>query len=376
LSIVAPSLEYYHHLYEFLANKASAGESSYPAKLIDGIVNAIVEANATAQAVLVKTGSAQQNVPVSFNRRFVMKDGSVKTWQRLDNPNVVRAAAPIDPEIGLVLIQSAANEDPLALLSNFALHLDTVGGMKWSADYPYFIEQGVKRELGDSVVSVFGAGPCGDINHVDPASRERNKTEFIGTSLADSIRAALLSLETVEEPTFQIRYATVDLPLQDILDEQLQQARKLIPKAKAGEKTDFFELVEATKAAILDQLRNKPPQLDSTELIRLGLSHEWGGIGDSLPVEVMTITVGSELALVVMPGELFVELGLAIKQASPYKHTMVIELSNCVEMIYIPTRAAYAGGSYEVTNSLVKPGSGEMLVETALRLLRESASSR
>jgi len=52
----------------------------------------------------------------------------------------------------------------------------------------------------------------------------------------------------------------------------------------------------------------------------------------------------------------------------------VIELSNAVETIYVPHRAAYAGGSYEVTNSNVMPGSGEMLVESALSLLRECAS--
>ena len=54
----------------------------------------------------------------------------------------------------------------------------------------------------------------------------------------------------------------------------------------------------------------------------------------------------------------------------------MVELSNCVETIYVPTRAAYAGGSYEVTNSATQPGSGEMLVETALALLREAAESK
>jgi hypothetical protein len=44
-----------------------------------------------------------------------------------------------------------------------------------------------------------------------------------------------------------------------------------------------------------------------------------------------------------------------------------------VETVYIPPRVAYAGGSYEVTNSLLQPGSGELLAETAVRLLREAA---
>ena len=68
----------------------------------------------------------------------------------------------------------------------------------------------------------------------------------------------------------------------------------------------------------------------------------------------------------------FVELGLAIKQASPFRTTLVVELANCVETIYVPTRAAYAQGSYEVTNSTVQPGSGEMLVEEAVRQLRSA----
>lgn len=194
--------------------------------------------------------------------------------------------------------------------------------------------------------------------------------------MAATITAALPQLQPVEEPKFQVRSATVDLPLAEVTDEQLAKAQKLIPAALAGEKVDFFEHVLAYKAITLDRLRHKPPHIDATEYLSWGLSHTWAGIGETLPVDVTTMTLGSDVALVFFPGEAFVELGLAIKQGSPYRTTLVIELSNCVETIYVPTRAAYAGGSYEVTNSNVQPGSGEMLVEAALRLLRESASSQ
>jgi hypothetical protein len=91
-------------------------------------------------------------------------------------------------------------------------------------------------------------------------------------------------------------------------------------------------------------------------------------------VDVTVFTVGRDVAIVCLPGEVFVDLGLAIKRASPFRTTMLIELSNAVETIYIPHRAAYAGGSYEVTNSALQPGAGEMLVETAVSLLREAAT--
>jgi neutral ceramidase len=133
--------------------------------------------------------------------------------------------------------------------------------------------------------------------------------------------------------------------------------------------------VAAYKAVMLDQLTNKPPRVKSTDHINWGLSHAWAGVGEALPVEVTTMTIGQDVALVFLPGEVFVELGLAIKQGSPFRTTLVVELSNCVETIYIPTRGAYAGGGYEVANSAVQAGSGEMLVEAALRLLRESASA-
>ena len=71
-------------------------------------------------------------------------------------------------------------------------------------------------------------------------------------------------------------------------------------------------------------------------------------------------------------GEVFVDLGIAIKTASPFKTTLVIELTNDGPG-YIPTRRAFAEGSYETVNSRVKPGGGEMLVETAIELLTDLA---
>ena len=110
---------------------------------------------------------------------------------------------------------------------------------------------------------------------------------------------------------------------------------------------------------------------NTAEYITWGLSHSLAGVGETLPVDVTVIALGQDLAIVTLPGEVFVELGLAIKQGSPFRTTLVIELSNSVETIYIPNRAAYAGGSYEVTNSTTQAGPGEMLVEAALDLLRE-----
>lgn len=366
--------DYTGHLYRHLKNVAQEPES-YPAKLIQGCVQAIVDAHGRAEPVVIRSGAGQQETPVAFNRRFVMKDGSVKTWQNFSNSNVVRSAGPIDPEVGLLQVNSLVTENTLGVISNFALHLDTVGGTRWSGDYPYYIEQSLRKELGKDLVSLFGIGCCGDINHSDPNRKERNKTDFIGNAIAESIHAALPELRQLDHGRLQVRSTTVDLPMQKVTQQDLRRAKELIPIAQQGGNVEFFELVAAYKAAVLDQLQNPEPRTDGESLLSWGLSHKWRGVGATLPTEVTTITLGEDAAIVFLPGEVFVELGLAIKRASPFRTTLVIELSNCVETMYIPTRAAYAGGSYEVTNSAVQPGSGEMLVEAALKLLRESASS-
>lgn len=347
--------------------------AQYIAKLISGPVDAIAQAHAAAGPVAIEFGSATQTTPVSFNRRSVMRDGSVKTWQSHDNPDVVRAAGPIDPEISLLAIRDQAGK-PLGILSNFALHLDTVGGMKWSADYPYFIEQTLRQGFGPELISIFGTGCCGDINHVNPASKERNGAEMIGNAIGETIRQRVPELKPIDRPRLAVKSRVVRLPLEEATAEQVSESLEILAKVNRKESVEFLDHVTAYKKLILDHFRHAEPHADSVNHLSWGLSRSLAGIGETMPVDVTVMTLGQDVAIVCIPGEVFVELGLAIKQGSPFQTTFVIELSGAVETIYVPNRAAYAGGSYEVTNSNLQPGSGERLVETALELLRQAAT--
>ena len=55
-----------------------------------------------------------------------MKDGTVAFNPMFLNPDIVRPAGPIDPEINIVLLQGATDGKTMAVLTNFALHCDTV----------------------------------------------------------------------------------------------------------------------------------------------------------------------------------------------------------------------------------------------------------
>lgn len=378
--------DYKAHLVRHLRGELDEDEkknsgSPYAAELIDGIVGSIGDAISSKRAAKLLAGNATQSVPVSFNRRSVMKDGSIRTWQGESNPDRLRVAGPIDDQLGIVAVVDSESNRPFAICSSYALHLDTVGGTRWSADYPALMQRAVAENFGDDVLSIFGAGTCGDINHADPSRKERNSCEFIGHALGETLvkeaRSMLAkSIETpsVTTPQLKYRHAVVPLPLQAPTKQSIARAKALVPRAREGEKIGFEDLVAANRDVQLDRLRNNPSWIDADDPANVWPMLAWEGVGNHLPVDVSTITVGDELAIVFLPGEVFVDLGLAIKRHSPFKTTMVIELSNCVETAYLPTHAAYAQGSYEVINSRTKPGSGEKLVAAALSLLRSAAA--
>jgi hypothetical protein len=259
------------------------------------------------------------------------------------NPAIVGPAGPVDPQARMVLVRDAAGGRPLAALANFALHLDTTGGTLYSADYPFYAEQALRASLGREFVLVFGTGTCGDINHIDVKTKDRLKPDEIGARLAAALGQAKERL--VARPSLLVRSTVVDVPLQTYTPEQLAAARERLPQI--GKSGEFLKDVEACKVLTLEA-RGRP----------------------ALPPEVQVFRLGDDAAVVGLPGEVFVELGLAIRRGSPFATTLVIELSGD-DPDYIPTKKAFAEGSYETVNSIIAPGGGERLVDAALRLLKE-----
>jgi neutral ceramidase len=92
--------------------------------------------------------------------------------------------------------------------------------------------------------------------------------------------------------------------------------------------------------------------------------------GSTCPVEIQVFRLDADTAIVCLPAEIFVELGLAIKKTSPFKRTFVISICND-RPAYMPTEKAFKEGSYEVINSRLQAGSGEKMVETATNLLNQ-----
>jgi neutral ceramidase len=322
----------------------------YPALLADRIAEAIVRAHAALRPVTLAEGLAKEP-GLSFNRRFHMKDGSVVMNPGKLNPNIVRPAGPIDPDVDILLVRDAADSRPLASLTVFALHLDTLGGTLYSADFPYWLEGSLRQDLGSNFVSLFGNGTCGDINHLNFMSAQAQpvggpETKRIGQALAARVKAELPKLKRIERPRLGGRAETVLVPMQRFSPEEIAWAKASMEK------------IGTDKLSSLDQV--KAYKITDAQLRK----------SDVLPMLVQAFRLSDDVAAVALPGEVFVELGLAIKQASPFAVTMVIELAHD-DIEYVPTRKAFGEGSYETVNSRVQPGGGEMAVEAAIRLLKQ-----
>jgi hypothetical protein len=318
----------------------------YPALLVERIVAAVVAAKSSLQPVQLAAGNARED-RLSFNRRFHMKDGTVRFNPGRLNPEIVRAAGPIDRQVGAIWLKRPGESLPWAAFISFALHLDTVGGTEYSADFPYFVEQELRRTFGSEFALLFGAGTCGDINHIDVTTRESRTTEDIGRQLAQTLKQANERGEfiAIADPSLAVASVKVRVPLQAYSANEVAEARTRM------------ELVEGRELPFLEQVR-------ACTIMDLQLR------GTAEPVfEIHAIRLSRDTAIVTLPGEVFVELGLAIKSASPFKTTLVIELAND-DPAYIPTQKAFAEGSYEIVNSRIQPGGGERLVKAAIELVK------
>ncbi len=319
---------------------------SYTAQLPGHIAEAVAMAQKNLKPTRVSYARENEN-RLAFNRRYWMKDGTVGWNPGKFNANTIRPVGPIDPEVGVIYFETP-DQQPLLTYVNYAMHPDTTGGAFISADYPGALARRLADYKGPAMLTIFANGTCGNLNHVNVnwASRQQgtNEANRLGTILAASVFKAYMDLKPATNIILNSRSEVLQLPLPKISEEDVREAREIV---KRKDQAKFMEQVKAYK--VLDVAARQ---------------------GKTLEVEVQVIALGKDLAWVSLPGEIFVELGLSIKAASPFKQTHLAELANGA-IGYIPNRSAYNEGNYEVVSARCGEGSGEMLVQSAIRMLAE-----
>jgi hypothetical protein len=333
---------------------AFGGDDPQAVKFVRGlpeqIAEAVRQADTARQPARLRRAVGREP-GLAFNRRFHLTDGTVGWNPGKLNPNIVRPAGPTDDRVPVVLVESADGKAVIACQTAFAMHLDTVGGTQFSADYPHQLGRCLRAALGDAVVPQFAMGCSGDVNHLNVGwaapQKGHGEAARIGTRLAAAVFRAVETAEAAGGPV-RASSAVIDLPPAEFGPDEVAVAKSLV-------------------AAVLGGAKPLPGTVAQANAFRIVDVAERGG--RPFPAEVQVIAVGTDLAWVGLPGEVFTGLGLAITAGSPFRQTAVVSLCNG-SVGYVPDRVAYPQGNYEVVSARVAAGSGERLVDEALRQLR------
>ena len=276
---------------------------------------------------------------LGHNRRLRFKDGrEVNTWllnKGEEDLQCVGAAAPIDPELGMLAFEDMEGR-MLAVLFHYTLHTNAHFGIEFSADYPGIVSERMRDQFGPNVVTLFLPGACGDINRIGLTYRE------IGDALADVMVSKLEKRSPIEGPIplgACKRYLTVPCR-----DAEMDQEERLKAAQWGEPNNDYF--------------RNVQKQILEEGITRMDTVLQAWHIGDT--------------SFLSLPGEVFVEWGLKIKQDSPFPWTYPVELGGD-SLGYLVTRKAWEAGGYEslISWSLIDVAGVELMVDRGLEMLRQ-----
>jgi hypothetical protein len=351
--------EYYGPLRDVLHARALQQQGrdpqepiDYQAQLVERWVDVTRRARAAQRDATLSVVVPHQ-LGLAFNRRYLMKDGSTGWIPDKLNPQIFRPLGPTDPELPFVLARETKTDKPFAALTVFAMHTAIYGDPPFGACYPGYLQSRLRSVLdAPGLISLFGEGCAGDVNHIDVSSGDPQTgaaySDQVATSLAQTIQNALPFSRPIATE-LAIRSTVVHAPVVKISEDEYRRAKAILESLDQNQ-ADFLVVVDAWRKMFCHTF--------------------WEKYNGQLPQEVQAIRLDSDTAIVALPHEVFTELGLAIKSGSPFRTTIVLSLANDLDF-YIPTMRAFEEGHYEPTSCPLVPGCGERLVETAVTLLQD-----
>jgi neutral ceramidase len=273
-----------------------------------------------------------------------MEDGEIFWIGPRDT--VVRPTGPFDPELPVLAFRDEQHR-MRALIFNHSTH--TIGARQAGKRSPGFYglaAQELETECGG--IACFLEGASGSTHNL------MLKGEECAQRIKQSVQAALAQAQ----PRPVTRLAALKRPFQFKV-RQFDERREDEAVIRYCDK-----YAGASSPAIASVFRKMRQELAP----RRGQEREtW--------LQVMVI---GEVALVGVPAELFTQLGLDIKNRSPFRHTYVAELAN--DWIgYLPNLEGHKLGGYQVWtgfHSYAEPGTGERLVDEAIQMLKELAARK
>jgi neutral ceramidase len=342
---VAPSMETSLHTYRRHRNPdfdeaAAAREREWVAELTETIVATVERAEAGLQEASI--GRESLDLPwLIFNRRRYTRDFGVMThWMRIPAGQAYLQEGPIDPECGVLLVRDAAHR-PMCLLWNMSGHNSFSFGDQYAGDLTYTVQAALDTMLGEHIPCLYAAGCSGDTNFFDYHHDYGldKATEGVASAIAATFR------EIGTQPDVAIGSRKTEL---------------------------HFAQRDFSRYWWKDDVSWKFPVYTDYGLEEVERFRREAAESPTYASDVTAFRIG-DVAFVSLPGEMFVEFGLMLKERSPFPHTFVATYANDYAG-YVTTRKAYAGGSYEtwpVLNARIGREGGYAMIDKAVELLED-----
>ena len=280
---------------------------------------------------------------ITFNRRWHMKDGTVRFNPGVNNPDLVKPTGTIDPELAMMFAETD-DGTPIAAVANFSLHyIGTDNGNALSADYFGHFDKRMRHYLGDTCISLLWNAASGQINNTDFSGQ----TKWTASGHRQAVKMAnVLAGHFITEMQFMEMHETLDLSgdietlrfqRKRVTEEDLKVAEQVlsVPQGSydAYETGPFSWVVgQPIPTALVDVYARECQRLAK-------LPAEM-----TAPVQVMQL---GEAAIVALPGEVFVETGMNIKAASDATPTFLVSLANGYIGYICTDKALTEEGGYE-----------------------------
>ena len=280
---------------------------------------------------------------ITFNRRWHMKDGTVRFNPGVNNPDLVEPTGTIDPELAMMFVE-ADDGTPISAVANFSLHyIGTDNGNALSADYFGHFDQLMRHYLGDTCISLLWNAASGQINNTDFSGR----TKWTASGHRQAVKMAnVLAGHFITEMQFMEMHDTLDLSgdlatltfqRKQITAEDLKVAEQVLSVPQDtynGYETGPFSWVvgQPIPQALVDVYARECQRLAK--------------LPSQMTAPVQVIRLG-EAAIVALPGEVFVETGMNIKAASNANPTFLVSLANGYIGYICTDKALTEEGGYE-----------------------------
>ena len=338
-------------------------KAAYATVVVQKMAGALSEAK--RNAVPVRMGYGRQDCYFGKNRREHRPDGTIAIGFNPDGPT--------SPIVDVIRLDRLDTGDPLSLIFSYACHGTTLRGdnLLYTAEF-----SGLAKSFADSQLptskSAFIAFCSADIDPWPHSDFE--KCERYGKQLGCAVVQAALDIEDMVED-LRIAVASQDFRLKLEREPSLEEAKEKLKETQAAADKELAEKSEGEKKTLS---RSTERNLRGAEELVKALENGETNFGVSGEIQALAI---GDCAIVGMPGEIFVKIGLEIVEKSPFARTIAISHTNGA-IGYVPTEDQVPLGGYEVERArahkygiYIAPDSDQVLIDGSLAALQKCYDS-